>query len=225
MELQPAHLPVLKIDFREQQSGIVNEFKNINNQIMCEICSLSVGDYWIGDKIIVERKTLCDFLASIRSGRIFEQAYRIAQTDKNGLIILEGEKSVVDSSGMSRRAVQGAWVHLTVFIGVPIIRSRNIQETASLLIDIFHQCQRQELPRHKQVIAGKPGIFLNKTQRQKLFLLQNLSGIGIKRGLALMQYFSTFENILHASQHDLMKVEGIGLKLANNLFSILHEPF
>lgn len=215
----------LKIDFREQRSGIVSELEKLANRPTFELCTLPTGDYLIGDKIIVERKTLNDFLGSIKDGRIFRQAYRIVQSGKNGLIILEGDKSTVGPSCMTRKAVQGALVHLTVFIGIPVIRSLDIHETATLLVDLFHQCQRQELPRQKQAISGKPGIRIDKKQRQKLFLLQNLPGIGTKRGLALLRLFSTFENIINAPPDELAKAEGIGRKLANNIFAILHEPF
>lgn len=215
----------LKIDFREQRSGIVEIIGKLTDQLTSEMVTLPTGDYLIGDKIIIERKTLSDFLNSIKNGRIFQQAYRIAQSGKNGLIILEGDKSMVDSSSMSRNAVQGALIHLTVFIGIPVIRSMNIQETATLLIDIFHQCQQNELPRQKQIISRSPGIRINKKQRQKLFLLQNLPGIGTIKGLALLRSFSTIENIMNASQTDLTKVRGIGSKLAKQIFAILHEPF
>jgi len=109
-----------------------------------EMVTLPTGDYWIGDKIIVERKTLSDFLVSIINDRIFQQAYNIRQSGKNGLIILECDRSIVDSSLISRNAVQGALIYLTVFIGIPVIRSLNIHEISNLLIDIFHQCQQQE---------------------------------------------------------------------------------
>lgn len=215
----------LKIDFREQRSGIVSEIEKLTDKLAVELCTLPTGDYMVGDKIIVERKTLNDFLTSIKTGRIFQQAYRIAQTGKNGLIILEGDKTMVDSSLMSRKAVQGALIHLTVFIGIPVIRSLNIQETATLLIDILNQSQQQELPRQKHIISVSPGIHINKKQRQKLFLLQNLPGIGTKKGLALLKMFSTIENIVNASPADLTKVRGIGNKLADRIITILHEPF
>lgn len=215
----------LKIDFREQRSGIVGEIEKLTDALTFEICALSVGDYWIGGDIIVERKTLSDFLASIKTGRIFQQAYHISKSGKNGLIILEGDKSMVDSSIMSRRAVQGALIHLTVFTGIPVIRSLNIHETASLLIDIFRQCQHRELPRQKQISSGSPGIRINKKQRQKLFILQNITGIGTKKALSLLKSFITIENIMNAPSSDLTKVKGIGNKLADRIFTIIHEPF
>lgn len=225
MRLEDEKKVDLKIDFREKRSGILEEIEKYSDHFTFEMVSLPTGDYWIGDKIIIERKTLSDFLTSIKNGRIFQQAYSITQSGKNGLIILEGDRSMVDSSSMSRNAVQGALIHLTVFIGIPVIRSLNIHETATLLIDIFHQCKQQELPRQKQIISRSPGIRINKKQRQKLFLLQNLPGIGTKKGLALLKSFSTIENIMNASPSDLIKVQGIGKKLADSIFAILHEPF
>lgn len=215
----------LKIDFREQRSGIAEEIGKLTDKFAFETVTLPTGDYWIEDKIIVERKTLNDFLVSIKNGRIFQQAYRIAQSGKNGLIILEGDKSMIDTSSMSRKAVQGALIHLEVFIGIPVIRSLNIQETAALLADIIHQCQQQALPRPKHIISSSPGIRISKKQRQKLFLLQNLPGVGIKKGLALLRSYSTIENIINASTADLEKVQGIGKKLADRIYVILHEPF
>ncbi len=225
MDLSREFKPVLKIDFREKGSGILDEITNINNQLDCELCHLETGDYQIGDKIVVERKTLTDFLESIKNGRVFQQAYRMAQTEMNGLIILEGDRSMVEPSGMSRKAVQGALLHLTVFIGIPVLRSKDIHETASLLIDIYTHSQRKELPRKMKVISGIKGLRLNKKQRQKLFLVQDLPGIGIKRGFSLLDHFGSIENILKAPPMDLVKVEGIGHKLADRICTILHEPF
>jgi len=215
----------LKIDFREQRSGIVDELQKIDNRIKLQVCQLSTGDYWIGELIIVERKTLSDFLESIKTGRIFQQAYRMAQSGKNTLIILEGDKSMVDSALMSRKAVQGAFIHLNVFLGIPVIRSRHIRETAFLLMDIFHQCQQEALPRQKSIIHRSPGIRITKKQKEKLSLLLNIPGIGIKKGLALLQSFSSIENILNATPGDLAKVRGIGIRLGGRIFTILHEPF
>lgn len=215
----------LKIDFREQRSGIIGEIEKLADHITYEMVILSTGDYIIGNKIIVERKTLGDFLSSIKSGRIFQQAYQLAQSGKNPLIILEGDKSLVRSGSMSRKAVQGVLIHLTVFTGIPVVRSLNIQETAQLLADILRQCQQKELPALKPIITRCPGIRINKKQKQKLLFFQNLQGIGTKKAFALLKYFSTIENILNASPSDLTKVWGIGNKLADRIFTVLHEPF
>jgi len=215
----------LRIDFREQRSGIIEELEKITGKFTFRIEQLQTGDYWIGDRIIIERKTLNDFMVSIKTGRIFQQSYRMVQSGKNGLIILEGDKPDITTGSMSRQAVQGALIHLTVFLGIPVIRSVNIQETASLLADIYDQTQSHELPRPKPIIHRLCGIRISQKQRQKLFLLQNIPGIGAKKGLALLRSFITIENILNAPPEDLMKVRGIGGRLANKIVTVFHEPF
>jgi DNA excision repair protein ERCC-4 len=215
----------LKIDYREQHSGIVSELEKISSNLTFELAPLPTGDYWIGDKIIVERKTYRDFLSSIISGRIFKQAYRIAQSGKNSLIVLEGERSMSFSTSISRKAIKGAIIHLIVFIGIPVIYTLNLQETAEILISILQQCKRKTLPRKKYIQLRIPGLRFNREQRQKLFILQNLSGIGTKRALALLNSFGSIERIMSASPDDLKKVQGVGKKLADNIFIILHEPF
>ena len=215
----------LRIDFREQRSGIADELERLDSEYTFRIEQLQTGDYWIGDRIIIERKRLDDFLNSIKTGRIFQQGYRMAESGKNSLIILEGEKSDIIPGSMSRNAVQGAMIHLGVFLGIPVIRSLNIRETASLLVDICSQSHRQELPRPRPIIHGKSAIRITKKQREKLFLLQNLQGIGTKKGLALLRSFGTIENIMNTSTADLTTVRGIGTKLANRINAIFHESF
>ena len=215
----------LIIDFREQTSGIVEELESLDSEYTFRVEQLQTGDYWIGDHIIIERKTLNDFMVSIKTGRIFQQGYRMAESGKNCLIILEGYKADLEICEMSRQAIQGAMIHLTLFLGIPVIRSMNIHETASLLIHICSQYKRQELPRPKLILHGLPAIRLTRKQRQKLFLLQNLPGIGTKKGLALLRSFGTIENILNSSPDDLRKVKGIGQRLAARIFAVFHEPF
>jgi Fanconi anemia group M protein len=216
---------VLRIDFREQRSGITAELDKRAIPLPYLLCTLSTGDYRIGDQIIVERKTVADFFGSIKSGRVFDQAYRMIQSGKNCLIIIEGDQSAMGIISMSDHAVLGALIHLTVFVGIPVIWSRNIGETAFILSDICHQYMQQSLPRQKPVIHRAEGIKLTIKQRQKLFLLQNLPGIGTRKGLALLMSFSTIENILNASPDDLTHVRGIGNRLAERIYTILHEPF
>ena len=138
---------------------------------------------------------------------------------------MEGDKKDIQTGEMSRQAIQGAMIHLAVFLEIPVIRSLNIRETAFLLVDICSQSQRQELPRPKPIIHGLTGIRITKKQREKLFLLQNLPGIGTKKGMVLLKSFGTIEKIMNASKADLTTVKGIGIKLANRISTIFHEPF
>jgi DNA excision repair protein ERCC-4 len=73
---------------------------------------LPIGDYQIDDKIIIERKTIADFLSSIKNARIFQQAYRMANLPCSSILILEGEKPPPETTKMKRAAIQGVLLHL-----------------------------------------------------------------------------------------------------------------
>jgi len=105
------------IDDREQRSGMV-EMLQVNESVSLSISRLACGDYAVEDNLLFERKTLIDLVSSIKDGRLFRQACRLAQSHKRGIIILEGTSRDLASSKMRREAVQGALISLTVFFFV-----------------------------------------------------------------------------------------------------------
>ena len=57
-------------DDREQKSEVIKSLFGIEN-VAINIRRLPLGDYQIGKRLIVERKTLKDFAISIVDGRLF----------------------------------------------------------------------------------------------------------------------------------------------------------
>ena len=55
-----------------------------------EVRRLNAGDFWIGGRIAVERKTLADFAVSVVDGRLFKQAAALANSRMRGVLVLEG---------------------------------------------------------------------------------------------------------------------------------------
>ena len=72
----PIHITA---DDREQKSEVIKLLSEIEN-VDVGIRRLSVGDYQIGSRVIVERKTLKDFAVSIVDGRLFKQMIRLANS-------------------------------------------------------------------------------------------------------------------------------------------------
>ena len=84
-------MPPILADHREQQSRVIEALEQRTGQPV-EITTLAVGDYRIGE-LIFERKTLRDFAVSIKDGRLFRQAIRLAAGPARGIIILEGSSA------------------------------------------------------------------------------------------------------------------------------------
>jgi len=76
---------------------------------------LALGDYAVDGRLLVERKTLHDLTESIKDGRLFYQACKLAEEPLRSLIILEGTVRGLKASRMRRESLQGALIALTVY--------------------------------------------------------------------------------------------------------------
>ncbi|MDP3027771.1 MAG: ERCC4 domain-containing protein, partial [Nanoarchaeota archaeon] len=83
--------PRIIADIHEKDSLILAELteKQNNKEIELIIQSLKIGDYLIGN-IIIERKTISDFISSMINKRLIEQLKQM-QEYKQQLLIIEGD--------------------------------------------------------------------------------------------------------------------------------------
>jgi Fanconi anemia group M protein len=71
-------------DDREQKSEVIKSLMGIEKVEVC-IRRLSMGDYQVEKRVIVERKTLKDFAVSIIDGRLFKQMIWLANSKSEGV--------------------------------------------------------------------------------------------------------------------------------------------
>lgn len=119
----------LVIDDRERRSPLPQALA-ATNAFAIEFRRLPVGDYLLDNALLFERKTLQDLVASIKEGRLFSQALRLAEAKLPAALILEGTSADLAGSGMRWEAIQGALVTVALFIGLPVLRTRSPTETA-----------------------------------------------------------------------------------------------
>jgi DNA excision repair protein ERCC-4 len=206
------NLPINIIaDDRECKSEVIKSLLQIEDVKVC-IRRLSMGDYQIDTRLIVERKTLKDFAVSIIDGRLFKQMLCLANSKSEGVLILEGTVSDMVEIGMTREAMQGALITVSLILGIPILRSKDPSETAKLMVYIGRQIESMAMggvQRH----GYRPK---NKRKRQ-LFILQGLPGIGPGRAGRLLDRFGSVEAAISASSSELQSVDGIGKSIADKI--------
>jgi ERCC4-type nuclease len=98
------------------------------------VARLSLGDYRVDGRFLFERKTLTDLVAAIKDGRLFRQALKLSSTTLQPAIILEGTGRELAGSGMRWEAIQGALVTVSLFCGVPLLRTRTPEETVRTML-------------------------------------------------------------------------------------------
>jgi DNA excision repair protein ERCC-4 len=104
------------VDDREPRS--VMEALQALSDCHVSVQRLSLGDYQVDDRLLFERKTLPDFVASVMDGRLFRQAARLAASERRGIIVLEGAVKNIASHGITREALQGALISISVIFQI-----------------------------------------------------------------------------------------------------------
>ncbi|MCW5589030.1 MAG: hypothetical protein KIT27_05130 [Legionellales bacterium] len=199
------------IDFREKNNQIVEYLENdIHINLRFEF--LPLGDYQFLDTILFERKTLRDYAQSIIDGRLFSQAQRLAQSKKRGIFIIEGSASQLNEIGVSREAMQGALISVSVILGIPVLRSQTPLETAKLMLYTAKQAHSISNLAYASKVRRPKG-----KKKLQLHILQSLPSIGPKRAEQLLASFGSVENVITASIEDLQLMAGIGKKTAEKI--------
>jgi len=118
------------VDDRERCSGVAEALLK-RSGVTIAVRRLQLGDYQVVDSLVVERKTLADFALSVRDGRLFSQVSRLVRSTRDRpCLILEGTVKRYPRLSISRAAFQGALITAMVVFGLPVLRSRNPDETA-----------------------------------------------------------------------------------------------
>ncbi|MEO2116926.1 MAG: DEAD/DEAH box helicase [Methanocaldococcus sp.] len=199
------------VDVREK-----NMAKLLHNYADIELKTLEVGDYVLSDRVVVERKTAEDFVNSIIDKRLFNQLKNLKKVEKP-LLIVEGD----NFNRLHENAIKGAILSIILDFGIPIIFTKNAEETADLLIKIAEKEQIKE-KRAVMVRYGKTAMSLKEQQK---FIVESLPDVGGALAERLLKHFKTVENVFTAKEEELMKVEGVGKERAKKIREVLTAKY
>lgn len=204
--------PKIIIDYREKNSLVISELKSLGFNI--ELRELKVADYLINN-IAIERKTISDFISSMINKRLSKQLQELNQYENKFLIIegLEEQELYPEGGGMNPNAVRGFLLSIILKYKIPIIFSKNYQDTAKFLLIL---ARKKETESSLNVTKKS----LDKKERMQ-FILESFPGIGPKIAKKLLKEFKTLKNIFNSTQKELKKTLG---KKAE-VFNLVNEEF
>lgn len=206
------------VDDRERESGVLEYLRN-RPDLRVTVHRLELGDYLLNNRVLIERKTIPDLAVSIADGRLFSQACRMTEGRLIPALVVEGSTREGDISGMTREAIQGAIISLTLFLGIPCLRSGDPRETANLLRFTADQMRRRSAR-----AVYRHGYRPKGVRKRRLFILQGLPGIGPARADRLLDTFGTVETVFTARAEELAEVSGIGEKTAERIRNLIAPP-
>lgn len=208
----------IEVDDRESAGAVLPALRECAD-FHVTVAHLPLGDYRVDGRFLFERKTLTDLVAAIKDGRLFRQALRLAATPLQPAIVLEGSSRELAGSGMRWEAIQGALVTVTLFCGIPLLRTRTPEDTARTMLFVARQGRT-----FASGAVQRRGHRPRGKRARQLYILQGFPGIGPERAHRLLERFGSVEAITGATAEDLRSVEGIGDRIACALRWSVEEP-
>ncbi len=206
----------LIVDQRERNEELICSLETMGFAI--DVQTIPIGDYVISDRICIERKTISDFESSIMSGRLFEQLGRMKETYQLPILLLEGDHG---GFRLGSNVINGTIISIYIDYGIPIMFSHGPEHSAEILAAIA----RREQNGKKRDPSLKGGARAYSDSQFQEFVVGNLPSIGPKLAKSLLRHFGSIKKIANARVEQLMKVEKIGEKKAEQIHRIMNQVY
>ncbi len=136
----------LDVDHSEQQAALLDVVRR-SGAFDVRMVRLTTGDYLINEEVLIERKTISDFAASLADGRLFTQAARLAHSAHRSILLIEGPTPAAVPA-VHPHALEGALVSLAVMWRLPVLHSLDPEHSARILEFLANQASKS----HQQTL-------------------------------------------------------------------------
>ncbi|MFX1409608.1 MAG: ERCC4 domain-containing protein [Promethearchaeota archaeon] len=184
------------IDNRETKLKTILDQKK--DTITYEMKQLDIADIVISGDVAIERKEGFDFVSSIMDNRLFEQLLRLRETYIYPILILEGlNDNVFETTGMNMKSIYGALAFISYKLGIAVIPTRNVEDTAIVIERIAY---REQVKDSMPIFSRKAPKEMSKKER-RTFIIEGLVDIGPKKARALIEKYKTPHQVFRAIKH------------------------
>ncbi len=221
-EKEKEHISITRIDSadefrivcdnRETSSPVVRNLSLIGINLKLE--QLAVADYIISNRVGIERKTSQDFNDSLKDGRLFNELLELKNNFERPILILEGDPFL--NSNINENALYGAITSIILNLGIMIYKTQNSTETAMFLYQLAKKEQSVSKSKIKLRFDKAPIEFSHLLE----YIVAGIPGVNSLRAKNLLRDLKTLKNIVNSDIGELMKVENIGKKIAQDIYKI-----
>ncbi len=208
----------LIVDSRELPTAVARELARLDVQISGE--TLKIGDYIASEDVAIERKESMDFVQSLIDGRLFVQLSALRSAYRKPVLIIEGEQ-IIGLRAVNPASIYGALASIAIRIQVPIIWTRNAEETANVLYRIAHL----EQVTSKKPLRTRSGESKGTDAEVLEYILSGFPGVDTVTSRALLTEFGTLERIFSSEKENLQRVKGVGPKIAGRIRRLLESKY
>ena len=201
------------VDHRERGSGIPAALAAAGLDV--RLTDLPVGDYVLGPGLAVERKGPNDLGASIRDGRIFDQATRLQSAFPQAVLMIEGEPR-----GFAEDAWRGAVCRL-VEDGFTVLHSLDAEDSAAWIHRLAKRARRPGPTTRPDGPRRSP----RHPSAQAELMLTAVPGISLSMARSLLASYGSVAAVAALGPAGLRAHPGIGKVRASRLVEALHGEY
>ncbi|MWV41839.1 DEAD/DEAH box helicase [Natrialba sp. INN-245] len=208
-------------DQREMDANIARDLSK-REGVEVRLETLDVGDYVLSDRVVVERKSVADFVDSLVGGdrSVFEQVGAMARHYSRPIVVVEGD-GLYDQRDVHPNAIRGALSSLAVDFGASVLRTESEAETTELLAVIAGR--EQDLSDRKVSVHGEKQA--KTLGEQQEYVVSSIAEIGPVTARSLLEEFGTVEAVMTASEAELQEADGVGAVTAERIREVVGSQY
>ncbi|WP_319580063.1 DEAD/DEAH box helicase [uncultured Methanospirillum sp.] len=205
--------PEIVVDDRELVSKVTERLSSADARIRVE--RLPMGDYRIGERILVERKTARDFVDTLIERDLLGQVRQMSVNCTKPVLIIEGG-DLYSQRDIHPNAIRGALAAIGINFGVTIFTTSDPLETAEILLVLARRESEEGT-----IERGSPLKHAYQGDREaQEAIISAFPDIGLKHARALLTAFGSVQAVIQADRDALLQVPGIGAKKAERIYEL-----
>ena len=180
--------------------------KKLETRIPVEVLKLKYGDYSFSD-IIIERKTLSDFFASLKNERLINQMESLSRYYTEKYLIIEGffDFSYVNNIDY----LYSELFKIVLNFDVKVLFSKDCEKTASMLKNLYF----------RKNFGYNPAAI----KQDKIHHAAMLFGISRNKMESILSKFGSLSNIANSSKKELNGIKSVGKKTVEQIMDTLNR--
>jgi ERCC4-type nuclease len=217
----------MKVAISDKEQSRIPQAEKYYQELGLEVTveNLQYGDYVFDNNVSVEYKTMADFIASIQDNRVFNEAINQAEHFDWHYVLIHGnehERTKLLAMTKNYRPVTIFQYHGSI---ASINRYSTVMEVYSPYInEAFYKMyiQAKKDLQNKPIVKKFPKKHKNAAYN---YLAYCVYGVNSKRAQDICYYceLDTLEDLLNLTHQDLIKIDGIGDKLADKILTTISE--
>lgn len=220
-KLEDFEKPTIYVDNREKGNDVSKKIIDLGGKIQLQ--QLETADYIVSSKCGIEYKKGDDFLSSLLDGRLLSQVAALSKNFEKPIIIVESHEDIYKVRNIHPNAIRGLIATINVDFRIPIIYTKNSEETANMIFSIAKR-EQDETNKDFQLHFNKKRM---TDDEKREYFIAAIPEIGTTLARELLIKLGSVEKVVNASLEELEGTSGIGkikAKKIKNLFNGLYLP-